>query len=126
MDEFPPDRGPIVVEDQLSGPAGSTGIRLILDTGATATLIKPGVLIALGYDPDSMSERVSIATVDGICTAPRFQLNRLSALGQHRIGFPVVCHLLPTADGIHGLLGLDFFRGTVLTIDFKQGNINLS
>jgi predicted aspartyl protease len=126
MDEFTPGRGPIVVEVELSGPAGSAGIRLILDTGATATLIKPGVLIALGYDPDFMSERVSIATVDGACMAPRLQLNRLSALGQHRIGFPVVCHSLPTADGVHGLLGLDFFRGTVLKIDFGQGHIELS
>ena len=126
MDEFTPGRGPIVVEVEISGPAGSAATRLILDTGATATLIKPGFLIAVGYDPDLMSERVSIATVEGVCMVPRLQLNRLSALGQHRFGFSVVCHSLPTADGIHGLPGLDFFRGTVLKIDFGQGQIELS
>ena len=70
MDVFTPDRGPIVVEAELSGPFKTLVARLILDTGATATLIKPHVLAAIGYDPGLVSERVSVATVDGACMVP--------------------------------------------------------
>ena len=126
MDGFTPGRGPILLEAELSGPATIMVARLILDTGATTTLIKPNILLAVGYDLDYVAERVPVTTVDGERLAPRLQLNRLSALGRHRFGFSVVCFPLPTSDGIHGLLGLDFFQGTVLTIDFRVGRIDLS
>jgi len=125
MDVFTPGQGPIVVNVELSGPVAATWARLILDTGATSTTIKPDVSIAIGYDPDFAAERVSVTTVDGIRVVPRLHLNRFTALGQHRLAFPVVCHPLPTADGIQGLLGLDFFRGTLLTVDFVKGQIEV-
>jgi hypothetical protein len=40
MDAFSPDRGPIIVEVELSGSVASAWVRLILDTGATMTIIK--------------------------------------------------------------------------------------
>ena len=126
MTRFSPGRGPIIVEVEISGPIKSTRTRLILDTGATTTLIDPSVLIAIGYDPELVTQRVPVVTVDGTCMAPRITLNRLSALEQHRLGFPVVCRDLPTESGVYGLLGLDFFRDTVLSIDFRRGQIELA
>ena len=52
-------------------------------------------------------------------------LTRLSALGQHRFGFPVVAHDVPPGAGVDGLLGLDFLRNHALTIDFRAGLITL-
>ncbi len=66
MDAFSPDRGPIIIDLELSGPAATAWARLILDTGATMTMIKPGALIDVGYDLDSLAELVSVATVDGV------------------------------------------------------------
>jgi hypothetical protein len=34
-------------------------------------------------------------------------------------------HTLPPSAGVDGLLGLDFFRGQVLTVDFHKGMIAL-
>ena len=50
---FNPSQGPIVVEASLSGPMGQADVRLILDTGATTSLIRSTILIAVGYDPDN-------------------------------------------------------------------------
>ena len=36
-----------------------------------------------------------------------------------------VCRDLPAAIAIDGLLGLDFLRGTRLTIDFRNGTIDV-
>ena len=45
--------GPVIVEASLSGPQGQADLRLILDTGATTSLIRSTLLVALGYDPDA-------------------------------------------------------------------------
>jgi hypothetical protein len=86
----------------------------------------PLTLIAVGYDPDSSADRVPVTMGGGSSSAPRLVLNRLTALGQHRIGFSVLSHSLPPDAGVDGLLGLDFFRGSVLTLDFRGGLITMS
>jgi predicted aspartyl protease len=126
MTRFSPGRGPIIVEAEVSGPVKATTTRLILDTGTTTTLIDSSVLIAIGYDPELVTQRVPVVTVDGTSLAPRIMLNRLSALGQHRLGLPVVCRDMPMESGVYGLLGLDFLRETVLSIDFRHGRIELA
>ena len=50
----------------------------------------------------------------------------IRALGQERTNFPLLGHTLPPSASIDGLLGLDFLRGQVLNIDFRQGTISLS
>jgi hypothetical protein len=118
--------GPITVDGSLSGPLGHVDLRLILDTGATISLILSNILITAGYDPDASPDRVAVVMGGGIQLIPRVVLNRFSALGQHRLGLPVLAHTLPPAAGIDGLLGLDFLRGMVLTLDFRAGQITLA
>jgi hypothetical protein len=119
-------QGPIIVEGSLSGPTGQADVRLILDTGATTSLVRSPILIAVGYDPDASPDRVAVAMGNGVEILPRLILNRFSALGRHRVGFRVVAHSLPPAAGIDGLLGLDFLRSSVLTVDFPAAQITLS
>jgi hypothetical protein len=122
---FNSSQGPIVVEASLSGPMGQADVRLILDTGATTSLIRSTILVAVGYDPDISPDRITVAMGKGVELVPRITLNRLSVLGRHRLAFPVLAHSLPPAAGIDGLLGLDFLRGSVLTLHFLIGEITL-
>ncbi len=122
---FAPSTGPIAVDASLSGPHGQADVRLILDTGATISLIRSTILIAVGYDPDASQDQVQVTMGSGIQSLPRIVLNRFSALGRHRLGFRVLSHPILPAAGVDGLLGLDFLRGTVLTIDFLAGQIAL-
>ena len=123
---FDPQQGLIIVPAELWGPNGSAVLRLALDTGATGTVGNTGMLVALGYDPALVPDRVQITTGSGVEFVPRILLDRIMALGQESAGFPVLGHTLPPSTGIDGLLGLDFFRGLSLTIDFRTGQVVLA
>jgi hypothetical protein len=123
---FDPNQGPIYVEAEVSGPTGRSDLRLLLDPGATITLIDSDILIGVGYDPRASPDSVQVTMANGVVSVPRVVLNRLTALGQHKIGFSVLVHALPPNAGVHGLLGLDFCRGHLLILDFRAGLISLS
>ena len=123
---FPSHSGLILVEAEVSGPSGKAAATLVLDTGATTTTLNAKVLRSIGLDPDSATEFVRMATGSAVESVPRLMLNRLSVLGKHAIGLRVLAHDLPPEAAVDGLLGLDFFRGFSLTIDFRAGQIDLS
>ena len=119
-------QGMILVEAVATGPKRSLSLQLILDTGATTSVLDEGVLLTLGYDLETVTDRVQMATGSLVSSVPRVVLTRLTTFGKHRFGFPVLAHTLPVNTSVHGLLGLDFFRGEVLTIDFRSKNITLA
>lgn len=123
---FDSRQGLIVVQAELWGPAGSAVLQLALDTGATGTLVNVGMLVAIGYDPALAPDRFQVTTGSGVEFVPRITLDKIVTLGQERQGFPVLGHTLPPSAGVDGLLGLDFFRGQTLTIDFRAGEIKLA
>jgi len=124
--QFDPEDGLIVVQTELRGPTGTAILRLAVDTGATTTLVNVGMLVAVGCDPAVAPERVQITTGSGIEFAPIVSLGQVSALGRTCSDFVVLGHTLPASSGIDGLLGLDFFRDQVLTIDFRLGEMTLA
>ena len=119
-------RGLIIIRAELFGPSGSIVLQLALDTGATATMVNVGPLATVGYDPSLVVGRVQVTTGSGVEYVPRIEVTRIKALGQERVGHPVLSHTLPSSAGIDGLLGLDFLRGQRLTIDFVRGRLSLS
>ena len=64
---FDSQQGLIVVRAELFGPNGSAAH----DTGATSTVVSVGMLVAIGYDPALVSDRVQVTTGSGIEFAPR-------------------------------------------------------
>jgi len=122
---FNAQRGLIALQAELFGPSGSAVLRLALDTGATATLVNVGLLVALGYDPALAPVRVQVTTGSGVEFAPRVTINKIATLGQEHDNFPVLGHTLPPSAGVNGLLDLDFLRGRELVIDFRQGRVRL-
>jgi len=124
-ESFNSSSGLILIRVVIHGPTRSTVARLALDSGATTTLINQGPLVWIGYDPSLAPERVQVTTGSGVEFAPRLPLLKISALGCSRGQFPVLAHTLPPSATVDGLLGLDFFRGTRLEIDFRQGLLNL-
>ena len=115
----------ILVEVGLRGPAGYATATLVLDTGATRTMISRDLVVKLGYDLSSITEFSRVITVSGRETAPVVNIHTVQALGQERQDLPISCHNLPSGTPVVGLLGLDFFRGQRLTLDFREGLITL-
>ena len=122
---FQPNQGPILIKAEVTGPARSMPLQLILDTGATSSLLDRSVLVALGFDLSQVTTFVQMTTGSGFESVPRVVLTRFTTLGQHRFGFPVLAHALPASAQVFGLLGLDFLRGFDLRINFKTGQIDL-
>ncbi len=89
------------------------------------TVISRTTLIHLGYDPTRSEESVEIVSVTDVQRRSLVQLNRLSALGVHRLGMTVVAQEFPEEIEFDGVIGLDFFRDTKLTINFRAGQLTL-
>jgi len=83
---FDPNRGPITVRGEVSGPLGQANLLVVLDTGATNSLIRSAILTSLGYDPDASTDRVQVAMGNGIELVPRVVVTRFAALGTHVSG----------------------------------------
>jgi predicted aspartyl protease len=117
--------GLILLEAEISGPSGKVAATRVLDTGATTTTLNVRLLRSIGYDPDGSTDLVAMTTGSGSATVPRLMVNRLTTLGHHAIGLRVLAHDLPPQVAVDGLLGLDFFRGHLLKIDFRTGQLDL-
>jgi hypothetical protein len=65
-------------------------------------------------------------TASQLVQAFRLSVQSLTALGQTRGNFSVAAHNLPAKASVDGVLGLDFFRGQILTLDFLKGEITLA
>lgn len=94
-------------------------------TGATWSVVNWDLAVLVGYDPAIVSERIQITTGSGIEFVPQIVIEKMEALGQERRNFPVLCHTLPPSATVDGVLGLDFFRGQRLVIDFRTGSVTV-
>jgi len=125
MYRFDPKRGAVLVTTKLWGPSRGMEIPLALDTGAASSVISWQIAALLGYDPAAVAERRRIISATDEILVPLLSVERIEALGQERRDFPFLCHTVPHAARIDGLLGLDFLRGQRLTLDFRNGLIVL-
>ncbi|HEX6963605.1 MAG TPA: aspartyl protease family protein [Lacipirellula sp.] len=118
--------GLIVVAAEIEGPTGSAIVRMALDTGATCTLVNSLILVAAGYDLALAKDRIEVTTGSGVEYAAKVELTKMAALGMKRYELPVLAHTLPPSAGVDGLLGIDFFAGRTLTINFASGELGVS
>ena len=100
-------------------------LNLALDTGASATIISARKLSEIGCDLTKPEDEIYITTGSGLIFVPKLSVEKLTALGKTKSNLVVIAHDLPPTASVDGVLGLDFLRENVLTIDFVQGEIEL-
>src|SRR4051812_25433800 len=122
---FSPRAPKLILPVTVVGPRRSYAFRCTLDTGAEQTGLPTRYLRQLGFDLSHPVGHTTLRGTTGIARAPLIRVPALSALDRGRTEFVVVAHDLPLGTDTDGLLGLDFFRGFVLTIDFARGRIDL-
>lgn len=118
-----PDASVILVDAELKGPERSHKIRMIVDTGASFTLINQEVLAFVGYDLARSKRRSKITTASGIEYVPFLEIRRLEALAQSVNNLEVCGHTLPPDLPAEGLLGLNFLRHFNVHFDFIDGSL---
>ena len=125
IEQFDPSARSIVIPAVVGGPRLEHKFHFILDLGATLTCIRPDLLRVLGYDLSRPIGRKRIRSATGSVVAPIYRVTSLASLGQVQADFSVAAQDLPLTVEADGLLGLDFFRGLVLHLDFARGRIAL-
>ena len=82
---FDQKQGPVLVKAEVSGLTGAANLELLLDTGATSSLIHSTRLISLGYDPDASPDRLRVTRTRGHSGVwPGDKFKRLSPCGMAR------------------------------------------
>ncbi len=122
---FKADYGLVYVRVKVSCGDREAILNLALDTGASATIISARKLTEVGYDLTKPEDEIYITTGSGLIFVPKITIEKLTALGKTKNNLVVIAHDLPPTASVDGVLGLDFLRENVLTIDFIQGQIEL-
>ena len=125
---YDPSVSSIVVDLLLEAANGKSSllIPVVLDTGASLTIVANDIMAQFGYDPANPGlDRKRIIMGSGIEYAPRMSVRSATAIGQKVINLEILCHDLPPESGVDGLLGLNFLRHFKLTIRFRKGIIDL-
>ena len=115
----------ILVTATLVGPITSHNIQLILDTGASYTMISPEILIRIGCDPSQTLYKKPITTASGVEYVPFLIVSSLKVWGVERKNVEVCAHSLPPNIPARGLLGLNFLRHFNVHLNFLDRNITI-
>lgn len=83
-------------------------IRMLVDTGATYTMIPRKAALAIGLDPTSATRHRAIITASAVEYVPLLRVPRWRCLGIELRNFECLCHDLPPESAVDGLLGLNF------------------
>jgi predicted aspartyl protease len=98
-------------------------VKLLVDTGASYTLLSAKVLLSLGYTLDNPTQRLTVVAAGGTLQAPMLQLTWFSCLGQVMQNCSVLAWNLPGGITASGLPGMDFLSSINAVIDTKKGEI---
>ncbi len=103
----------------VRGVSGEIALfRLLVDTGASYTILPERPLKSLGYSIASATQTMRLMSASGIVTAPVVPVTWFSCLGVTVEKFPVILYTLPASSFVDGILGMDFLiehRATILT-----------
>jgi hypothetical protein len=122
---FSPDAKKLIVPVTVIGPRDSYRFRFTLDTGSGISVVPAMPLRRLGVDLSQPVGHTNLRGVSGVARAPLVRIPAITALDRVRTDFVVAAHDFPLGTDTDGVLGLDFFRGFVLNIDFIRGRIAL-
>lgn len=100
-------------------------LRLLLDTGASYTMLPVEAVEALGCDTHHPLYRVRIVAANGIIVAPVVAVPWFHCLGQRLEQWPVEAHTLPPGAFVDGLLGMDFLTHFQASIAVSRAEVRL-
>jgi predicted aspartyl protease len=97
--------------------------QLLVDTGASYTILPAEIIIGLGYDLLKPQGIARFIGVSGIVIAPVFNVAWFNCLGQTIKNFPVVAYTIPAGNYFDGLLGMDFLTQCKAMISVAEAKI---
>ena len=123
---LPTDPKVVIIPIRIAGAKSERYVRVILDTGATYTMICPEVLEEVGYDLSRPIREVSITTASSIEQAPFYVVSGMEVLGHRLVDIEVASHKLPERVPADGLLGLNVLKRFNVHLDFLKKTLEVS
>ena len=122
--DFLIEKKKIIVTAEVKGINDFRDIKLILDTGASTSIIDSGAVIRLGFDLKKLRSGDRLMTVGGGVYSKTLKLPKFSLLGKDLINFEVNVLDMPTQITYYadGLIGMDFllqFKNIKFDFDSK-------
>lgn len=121
---FDPSSRLIRVPVVLVGRSGPLKLMFALDTGCSRTCASEITIRRLGYDTGLIPRTKTVRAATGLGTFGEVEIFSLATLGVTWDNPSIAFRELGTPR-VDGLLGLDFFRGRILTVDFVRGTVAL-
>jgi hypothetical protein len=103
-------------------------VRLALDTGASNTVIDLTELLIAGYRKSDAIGSEEFETGKGNILADTYRVTKMEVLGIVRENFALNSYdflVNNVLSAIHGVLGLDFFKGHKFCIDMDKQEITI-
>ena len=122
---FDPEVGAILTVVKVFGPNGHRDANFLLDTGAWRTSIDVDLTDELGYGAHMGNRHTRTVGAGAPIHGYSMNLQRIEIMGTLLEGFEVVCDGFDPEVEIDGLIGMDFLRDRVLTIDAIEGRVTL-
>ncbi|MBE9048108.1 clan AA aspartic protease [Pleurocapsales cyanobacterium LEGE 10410] len=101
-------------------------IRLLIDTGASYTVLPTKILQRIGCNLDKPLENKKIVTANKIITVPIIAVPSFNCLGVERENYPAIALDLPANSFTDGLLGMDFLYQIQAVIDVAKAEITIN
>jgi predicted aspartyl protease len=120
------DRCPIIVPVRLFGATKAVEVRLVLDTGASISVLRKTLLERIGVPLGDSSRSIVLTTAQGYVRVPLVEIPAVEFLGCLKDKPTVAVHDLPKEANVDGLLGTDLLRGLSLKIDFLMNELEIS
>jgi len=108
----------VVVEATLNG---KTPARLIVDTGASYTMISTAIAKEVGINLDGNRRTVPFHTANGVIQAPLADLESITVGGMEVKNLTAAIHDALPNTAVGGLLGLNFLSHFRMDIDTDKG-----
>ncbi len=115
----------IIITMKLEHGNKTADVEVALDTGAVTTIINSSIAEYLGCNPAASQKRRRIVTASGIEWCSVVHVDKVTACGKTLENLEVICHDLPPATTIRGLLGENFLKHFDLKINYKKRFVEL-
>jgi clan AA aspartic protease (TIGR02281 family) len=116
-------RGQVVVVEVMLN--NTVPVRLVVDTGATYTMISAATAKELSIDPQRAQRTMPFQTANGVIQAPLANLESVIVGGMEMKNLTAAIHDAVPSAQVAGLLGLNFLSNFRLDIDTEKGMLHL-
>ena len=112
----------VVIDARLNNKASA---KLVVDTGASYTMISNAIAKELNVQPSGSQSALSFQTAAGIIQAPVVTLQSIIVGGMEVKDLAAAIHDIAPGSAVAGLLGLNFLSNFRLDIDTENGVLHL-